>query len=135
METSRRYMLFVTYFLKCVYHCVSFRRQLTEYSPHVVKYPRLESPYHPLIDSPFIPVPPPRLPDHVVAGSSRTDYEHSLSSSHLYPRPPAPALLENPNSLQTYAKDKVDYMQIVLNCSCCTRVLTLMTNGLCKYRF
>lgn len=131
METSIRYMLFVTYFLTFVYRCISFRRQLNEYSPRVVKYPRLDSSYHPLIDSSFIPVPPPRLPDHVVAGSSRTDYEHSFSSSHLYPHPPAPAFLESPNSLQTYAKDKVDYVQMVLNCGWCTRVLT---NGLCKYR-
>lgn len=108
------------FFLTFVYHYVSFRRQLNEYSPHVVKHRRLDSTYHPLIDSPFIPVPPPRLPDHVVAGSSRTDYERSYSSPHHYPHPPAPELLESPNSLHNYAKDKVDYIQMVLNCSWCT---------------
>lgn len=76
-----------------------------------MKRQRLDSPSHTRIGPPLIRAPPPpRHPDHAVAGSSTSSFsgfDHSYPSPHSHPRPQEPAVPESSNSLQAYAKDKV----------------------------
>lgn len=128
---SKTSKLFITYFVILLYDYVSSRRQNNDYSPHVVKHRRLDSTSYPVISSPLIRTPPPRHPDQVVAGSSRSDYDRSYSSSHSHPHPEVSAVPESSNSLQTYAKDKVLYIQTVLGCILCARKYTWFSQCAC----
>lgn len=101
-----------------------FRRQNDEYSPHVVKRQRLDSSPHPIIGSPVIQTPRPHRPDHAVAGSSRSSFDRSYPRSHTNPHPLVPAVPESSSSLRTYAKDRVLYIQMPVNCSWHTPSLT-----------
>lgn len=109
--------------------CVFSRRQIDEYSPHVVKRQRLDSSSDLLIAPSLIRGPPPRHPE-VLAGSSRSGFDRRFPSPHSRPRPQVPAVPESPNSLQTYAKDKVLYIQITLNCSWFTSVWLCVLAGM-----
>lgn len=84
------------------HHYVSSRRQNSDYSPHVVKQPRLDSTSQPFVSPPYIRVPLPNTPERVVAGSSRSDYDRCYSSPYPHPNPPARG-----TSSHTYAKDEV----------------------------
>lgn len=92
---------FVTSYHYYCYYAISSRRQNSDYSPHVVKHPRLDSTSHPFMSPPVIRIPPSNQPDQAVAGSSRLDYDRYYSTPY------------SPTSSQTYAKDKVLYIQRV----------------------
>ncbi|KAM9359857.1 poly(A) RNA polymerase GLD2 [Symphorus nematophorus] len=105
------------------------KRQNDEYSPHVVKRQRLDSPSRPLIRA-----PPPRHPDHVVVGSSRSDFDRSYPSPHPHPHPQVPAVTESSNSLQTYAKDKLSGQMVDLFEACQQQSSDLARKEMCRTR-
>lgn len=105
----------------CVLPYVFSRRQIDEYSPHVVKRQRLDSSSDPLIGPSSIRAPL-RHPDQVLAGSSRSGFDLRYPSPHSRPQPQVPAVPESSNSLQIYAKDRVLYIQMTLNCTWYTSV-------------
>ncbi|XP_029295582.1 poly(A) RNA polymerase GLD2 [Cottoperca gobio] len=113
------------------------KRQNVEYSPHVVKRQRLESPSHPLIASPIPRTPPPHRPDRAVAGSSRSSF---ADSDRSYPSPPAhiqpqvAAVPECANSLQIYAKDKLSCQMVELFEECQQQDSDLARKELCRTR-
>lgn len=126
----------VLHVVTCPCRRVSHRRQHSDYSPQVAKYPRLESysrhyspypavrntlppPPHPHRPHPP-PPPPPPYPNHAVAGPSRSDFSHFNSSSQASPQPRVPALPKSHNSLQAYARDEVAFTSP----SVCSRTLT-----------
>uniref|UniRef100_A0A3B5K5H7 polynucleotide adenylyltransferase n=1 Tax=Takifugu rubripes TaxID=31033 RepID=A0A3B5K5H7_TAKRU len=74
----------------------------SDYSPHVVKHPRLDSTSHPFMSPPVIRMPPPNQPDRAVASSSRLDYDRYYSSPYSRPHPP-----ESPTSSQIYLSDQI----------------------------
>ncbi len=102
-------ILFIAYLHGFHDNYVSSRRQIDDYSPHVVKRQRL--------GSPLIRVPPPHRPDQAAAGSSRSDFGRSYPSPPSRPHPQVPAVPESSNSLQVYAADKVRYIHMALTCS------------------
>lgn len=122
------------------------KRQHSDYSPQVAKYPRLESysrhysPYpavrntlpppphphrpHPPPPPPPLPHPPP-YPNHAVAGPSRSDFSHFNSSSQASPQPRVPALPKSHNSLQAYARDELSGQMVELFEACQQQVSDL----------
>ncbi|XP_041792684.1 poly(A) RNA polymerase GLD2 [Chelmon rostratus] len=94
------------------------KRQNAEYSSHVVKRQRFDSSSHPSIGSSLIRTPPPRRPEQVVAGSSRSDFDRSYPSPHSHPHPQVPAVPDSSDSLQIYAKDKLSVQMVELFEAC-----------------
>uniref|UniRef100_A0A4W6GAW3 polynucleotide adenylyltransferase n=1 Tax=Lates calcarifer TaxID=8187 RepID=A0A4W6GAW3_LATCA len=116
----------------------SSRRQNDEYSPRAVKRQRLDSPSHTRIGPPLIRAPPPpRHPDHAVAGSSTSSFsgfDHSYPSPHSHPRPQEPAVPESSNSLQAYAKDKLSGQMVELFEACQQQTSDLDRKERCRAR-
>ncbi|TWW60076.1 Poly(A) RNA polymerase GLD2 [Takifugu flavidus] len=105
------------------------RRQNSDYSPHVVKHPRLDSTSHPFMSPPVIRMPPPNQPDRAVAGSSRLDYDRYYSSPYSRPHPP-----ESPTSSQIYAKDKLSDQIVELFEACRQQPSDLARKEMCRSR-
>ncbi|XP_018524047.1 poly(A) RNA polymerase GLD2 isoform X1 [Lates calcarifer] len=114
------------------------KRQNDEYSPRAVKRQRLDSPSHTRIGPPLIRAPPPpRHPDHAVAGSSTSSFsgfDHSYPSPHSHPRPQEPAVPESSNSLQAYAKDKLSGQMVELFEACQQQTSDLDRKERCRAR-
>ncbi|TNM89453.1 hypothetical protein fugu_003687 [Takifugu bimaculatus] len=105
------------------------KRQNSDYSPHVVKHPRLDSTSHPFMSPPVIRMPPPNQPDRAVAGSSRLDYDRYYSSPYSRPHPP-----ESPTSSQIYAKDKLSDQIVELFEACRQQPSDLARKEMCRSR-
>ncbi|XP_035494554.1 poly(A) RNA polymerase GLD2 isoform X2 [Scophthalmus maximus] len=114
------------------------KRQHEDYSPDVVKRQRLDSSSQPRIGSPLIRVPPPLppcLPDQVVAGSSRSsfpDFDCSYPRPHSLPRPQVLAVPVSPNSIETYAKDKLSVQMVELFEACQQQMSDLTWKERCR---
>ncbi|XP_042343922.1 poly(A) RNA polymerase GLD2 [Plectropomus leopardus] len=96
------------------------KRQIDEYTPHVVKRQRLNSPVHTSIGSPLPRAPAPRHHDQNRAGSSRSVFgfdSHFLSPPAHVP-PQVTSVPESSNSLQAYAKDKLSEQMVELYEAC-----------------
>ncbi|KAE8292272.1 Poly(A) RNA polymerase GLD2 [Larimichthys crocea] len=109
------------------------KRQIDEYSPHVVKRQRLDSSPDLLIAPSLIRGPPPRHPE-VLAGSSRSGFDRRFPSPHSRPRPQVPAVPESPNSLQTFAKDKLSDQMVELFEACQQQTSDLARKEMCRTR-
>ncbi|XP_044052687.1 poly(A) RNA polymerase GLD2 [Siniperca chuatsi] len=112
------------------------KRQIDEYSPHVVKRQRLDSSSHPVISSALIRPPPPRR-DRGVAGSSRSsfaDFDRAYPSPRSHPHPQVPAVPESSNSLQAYAKDKLSGQMVELFEACQQQSSDLARKETCRTR-
>ncbi|XP_029685993.1 poly(A) RNA polymerase GLD2 isoform X2 [Takifugu rubripes] len=105
------------------------KRQNSDYSPHVVKHPRLDSTSHPFMSPPVIRMPPPNQPDRAVASSSRLDYDRYYSSPYSRPHPP-----ESPTSSQIYAKDKLSDQIVELFEACRQQPSDLARKEMCRSR-
>ncbi|KAG8012080.1 Poly(A) RNA polymerase GLD2 [Nibea albiflora] len=110
------------------------KRQIDEYSPHVVKRQRLDSSSDPFIGPSSIRSPPPRPPDQVLAGSSRSGFDRRYPSPHSRPHPQVPAVPESSNSLQTYAKDKLSDQMVELFEACQQQSSDLARKEMCRTR-
>lgn len=105
------------------------KRQNDDYSPHVGKRQRL--------DSPLTRAPPPRRPDQVVAGSSRSSvagFERSHPSLRAHTQPRVTAVPESANILQTYAKDKLSDQMVELFEACQQQTSDLARKEMCRTR-
>ncbi|XP_035849732.1 poly(A) RNA polymerase GLD2 isoform X2 [Sander lucioperca] len=112
------------------------KRQNDEYSPHVVKRQRLESPSHPLVGSPIPPATPPRHPDQAVPGSSRSSFgfDSCYPSPRAHIHPQVNAVPESSNSLQAYAKDKLSDQMVELFEACQQQTSDLARKETCRTR-
>ncbi|XP_070760411.1 poly(A) RNA polymerase GLD2 [Enoplosus armatus] len=113
------------------------KRQIDEYSPHVVKRQRLDSSSHPIIGSPLIWTPPPRHHDQAVAGSSRSsfaEFDQAYPSPRSHAHHQVPAITESSNSLQAYAKDKLSGQMVELFEACQQQSSDLARKETCRTR-
>ncbi|XP_074494263.1 poly(A) RNA polymerase GLD2 [Sebastes fasciatus] len=105
------------------------KRQNDDYSPHVVKRQR-----H---DSPLTRDPPPHRPDPAVAGSSRSSsagFDRSYSSPRTHIQPQATAVPESANSLQASAKDNLSSQMVELFEACQQQLSDLARKEACRTR-
>ncbi|KAA8592323.1 hypothetical protein FQN60_017778 [Etheostoma spectabile] len=112
------------------------KRQNVEYSPHVVKRQRLESPSRPLVGSPLPRDTPPRRPDQAVPGSSRSSFgfDSCYPSPRAHIHPQVNAVPESSNSLQAYAKDKLSDQMVELFEACQQQTSDLARKETCRTR-
>ncbi|XP_041855212.1 poly(A) RNA polymerase GLD2 [Melanotaenia boesemani] len=111
------------------------KRQNNEYSPHAVKRQRIDS-SHPQVVSPLPWTPPhPPRPNKVVAESSRSslvDFDHSSPGPFFHCHSQVLVVPESPNSLQTFAKDKLSSQMVELFEACQQQPLDLERKELCR---
>ncbi|XP_028433402.1 poly(A) RNA polymerase GLD2 isoform X2 [Perca flavescens] len=112
------------------------KRQNDEYSPHVVKRQRLESPSHTLVGSPLPRATPPRRPDQAVPGSSRSSFgfDSCYPSPRAHIHPQVKVVPESSNSLQAYAKDKLSEQMLELFEACQQQTSDLARKETCRTR-
>ncbi|XP_067375955.1 poly(A) RNA polymerase GLD2 isoform X2 [Channa argus] len=109
------------------------KRRNDEYSPHAVKRQCLDSSLQRRIGSPLIRLPPPCLPDQVVAGSMRSSLAgYPIPRSHSHPR--VITVPETSNRLKAYAKDKLSDQMVELFEACQQQDSDLVKKEMCRAR-
>ncbi|XP_040052582.1 poly(A) RNA polymerase GLD2 [Gasterosteus aculeatus] len=105
------------------------KRRNAEYSPHVVKRQRLEPP--------LFRGPPPRRPDQVLAGSSRSavaGFDSFYPSPRAHIQPQVTALPISPNILKACVKDKLSDQMVEVFEACQQRASDLARKETCRAR-
>ncbi|XP_069034493.1 poly(A) RNA polymerase GLD2 [Embiotoca jacksoni] len=115
----------------------SRKRQIDNYSQHVVKRQRLDSSSHPSTGSSLIHAPPPpRHPEQQVVESVRSSlagFDRSYPSPHGgHLQPQVPAVPESSNSLQAYAKDKLSGQMVEMFEACQQQSSDLERKEMCR---
>ncbi|XP_037337829.2 poly(A) RNA polymerase GLD2 isoform X2 [Pungitius pungitius] len=104
------------------------KRRNDEYSPHVVKRQRLE---------PLFRGPPPRCPDQVLAGSSRSalaGFDRFYPSPRAHIQPLLTAVPKSPNILKACFKDKLSDQMVEVFEACQQQASDLARKETCRAR-